>query len=254
MAEDLIGEITYGELRCYNNEILINSATTYEEAVARVVRGDAEFVEFPLSALGNFAKELVDLITNTPAPNVNETILIPLPISTRNPIEDEVRSFIKQVFNNLDNDMILSIEKKIDQTIDYLTSHSLHIKSSLKQPNSATLTSMVSSIPNLSWHTDSTDTPYIRTLISLKGPGTKFCQLSNDEREEFYKLGNRIGILINFPKATTTQICTDERSVFQIKPYHGVVFLASASPNSSAIHTIPDYIGNRVTLMVNKYL
>lgn len=253
MSEILIGEISDGELSFYSNETSINSASTYEEAVTRVVRGDAEFAEFPLDTLGTFAKELVDLMANTSAPNINDTVSTTLlTCSQRNLIEDKLWSFMKQNFNNLDNSLIPLIVSKIDKTIDYITSHSSNTKA-IKGCTSASLRSMTQEgILYLNWHTDNTETPSIRTVISLKGTGTKFCQLSTDERAEFYKIGGSINHSRHLP--ALSQLCTNESNLFQTKPYHGVIFRTGGHNNLPAIHTIPEFIGNRITIIVNKFI
>ena len=247
MADVFTGEVGYEEFYCYG----INSANSYEEALNRVAEGGAEFVEFPLDNLGSFGRELIDLMDTTITPYDNYTS-IKLPMNYHNPIEDELWEFTEQTLNISNKSLTLSIVNKINEATDFFDSHSSHIKKlGGRHSVTASIKSTNDDLKSLSWHVDISDTPYIRTIITIKGESTKFCQLSSNERTEFNEIGQSIIYIPDFPDDLDTKLCTDESSIFQIKPYHGAVF--RASDNLPSIHSAPDYIGHRVTLMVETY-
>ena len=202
MSENFVGEDS-----CYSNEASINFANTYEEAVDRLIRGEAEFVEFPLEALSSSTKELVDLLSSTPSPEFRfKNIHLPSTIDGHKVLnfsfkekllnytgylnKESTYSFWEQVLSSSDINLISSVTEKIDESINSIISRSSHIKSSslLEYFFGTSIRAQIASPNNLSgsWHTD--PGPDITTLITFKGNGTEFCKLSNDEKAGLNKM------------------------------------------------------------------
>ena len=240
MSENFVGEDS-----CYSNEVSVNFANTYEEAVDRLIRGEAEFVEFPLEALGSSTKELVDLLSNTPSPEFRyKSISLPGTIDSHKELtysfleqllnytghlnKESTYSLWEQVLSSSDSNLISSVKEKIDESIKSILSKSSHIKgSSLLEYvfGSRTTASIVSPnhVSSAGWHTD--PGPDIKTLITFKGNGTEFCKLSNDEKADFNKKwGDLHASDQDQFRKPISELCTDDK-VIQIKPYHGVVFI-----------------------------
>ena len=259
-----IDTVNHGMLE-YNNELNSpHSSNTYDEALNRIITGDIEFVEFPLDSLGFYGEELIDLSDQIHRNwhDDNDTYeLEDIDGINKEDFTVQVSNFIKMNFININIESSSLLANKAYETVYNILQHSPHINASSKDVD--LLSTPFSLFGNsLAWHADfspiqsqTVELNEVAVLIPLKGPGTKFCDLSHSDREEYNKkqyiiedsetisdyLDSETGKFLN-------QVCSDSSNVFQVKPYHGVIF--KSDMNFSAIHSVPDFYGERLALRV----
>jgi hypothetical protein len=249
-------------LTCDNDDNSSHSADSFDTALNIISKGRPEFAEFQLDSIGSSVKELINL-TDQISRNQNSDyascdIIEDAHEIAKDDLLIQTSSCLKLNFVNINSELASSIASKTYEVVNNIMQHSLLISTSLK---SVSLFSTPARLNSLMWHADFSPIQFktvelneVSVLIPLKGPGTKFCELSHVDREEYniiqYMADPEDDNYMDSARGKfLTKACADNNNIFQAKPAYGSIY--NSNKDLSAIHSAPDFNGERLALRVD---
>jgi hypothetical protein len=226
------------------SEYRVNS---YEEAINLIVRDGKEFAEFPLD---DNTSELIDLFSGISS--TSEELEL---IEISNSKIEEILLSIKQNFKFENMPLSELVASKIFEVSNNILEKNNVIRKNTQielSNNRFVLGSEVFKQAEIGWHSDASIVDGIKIVIPLKGPGTLYCNLAQENKKDF--LVKNLDYLNSYSTNKYNEMseflnkaCTQEnKNIYQVQPHHALMF--KSGKDVAAIHSSPNFIGERMVI------